>query len=49
MTNIIKGDALSVKTELGVKKIFFSHYSDKWRKKFWSTNGLEYNCKDVLI
>ena len=49
MENVIKGDTLNVKTELGVDKVIFSHYSDKYHKKFWATNGLEYNCKDVLL
>jgi hypothetical protein len=49
MQNIIKGNTLNVKTELGIKKVIFSHYSDKYHKKFWATTGLEYNCKDVIL
>ena len=48
MENIIKGDIISVNTSLGIKKVIFSHYSDKYHKKFWATNGLEYNCKDAI-
>lgn len=49
MVNIVKGDVLNVNTELGIKKVIFSHYSDKYHKKFWATNGLEYDCKNVLL
>lgn len=48
MENKTKGDVLNVNTLSGVKKIIFSHYSDKYNKRFWATNGLEYNCKDVI-
>jgi len=47
MENIIKGDVLKVNTASGVKEVIFSHYSDKYHKRFWATNGLEYDCKDV--
>jgi len=48
MENIIKGDVLSITTSSGIKKVVFSHYSDKWCKRFWTANGLEYNFKDVI-
>ena len=48
MENITKGNVITVNTPLGIKKVIFSHYSDKYHKRFWATNGLEYNCKDVL-
>jgi hypothetical protein len=49
MNNIIKGDFLRVNTENGILTVIFSHYSNKFRTRFWSTNGREYDCKNVLV
>lgn len=49
MLNVIKGDVLYINSEFKILKVYFSHYSDKYYKKFWATNGVEYNCKDVLL
>lgn len=49
MVNIIKGDSLNVNTLYGIKKVVFSHYSDKWHKRFFALDGLEYNYKDIVI
>lgn len=48
MENIVRGDKLLINTEMGIITVLFSHYSDKYCKKFWGMNGVEYDCKKVL-
>jgi hypothetical protein len=48
MENIVKGESLNIRTSLGVIKVIFSHYSDKWHKRFYTINGLEFNCNEVV-
>lgn len=49
MLNVIKGEVLYINSEFKISKVYFSHYSDKNCKRFWALNGVEYDCKDVLV
>ncbi len=48
MENIRKGTVVIVEMKMGKKEVVFSHYTDKWNKRFYDMNGVTYECIDVV-